>query len=70
MKASIKLEYDDKTYQSDFTEVSQEELEALDELVCNAVSGQMNYLSFKAGKVRYYFGEEVVKESVISIVTK
>lgn len=67
-KIGIKLEYNSKTYQSDYTEVNEKEEKALKELLESAVKGELNYLTFEHENILQYFSKKILVRSVLGLV--
>jgi len=68
MKLSIKIEYKDKVYTSNYAEVSEEEKNELNDLIEKAVDGKASHLTFKKDNQNYFFGKKILEESVVSII--
>ena len=56
-----------KEYTKDLTELTQPQLELLEDLVEKAVAGKLTYLMIEINGDKTYFPAEVLKESVIKI---
>lgn len=67
MKVSIKLEYKNKVYNSDYKEITEEEKNQLTDFIKKIVEGNATHLAFKKDNQEYYFGKEILKESIITI---
>ena len=67
MKVSIKLEYKDKVYTSDYAEISEEEKNQLTELIEKIVEGKATHFTFQKDNQNYYFGKKVLEESIVTI---
>ncbi len=68
-KITITLETKDQVYWSDTTEMTTEEVQGVVLLCEKAVKGDVNMLSFSNGQEQYFFGKEIIKESIITIIT-
>lgn len=68
-KITIKLETKEQVYWSDSIEMNTEEAKKVVELCEKAVEGNASMLSFSYGQEQYFFGKNIIKESVISIIT-
>lgn len=70
MKISIKLEYKDKEYISNYQEFTEDEANVLESLIETVAKGNSNYFSMEINNQKVYFGAEILKESVLTITRK
>ena len=70
MEVSIRLEYRDKVYISDWDELTDGEIRGLRQLMEKIVGGECNYLTFKIQDQSIYIGGKVLQESIITISTR
>lgn len=70
MKISVKVEYKDKEYVSDTQEVNKDQMEAV-ELALESISkGAASYFTIDIGDKKVYFGEEILKHSILTLTRK
>lgn len=67
MKVSIKLEYRDKTYTSDYAEMTEEEYKQMTDLIEKIVEGKVTYFTFKKANQNFYFGQKILQESIVTV---
>lgn len=67
MKVSIKLEYQDKVYTSDYKNVTESEFFEMGDFIENIVKGKINWLSFQKDNQTIYFGKNILEESIITL---
>jgi phosphoribosylformylglycinamidine (FGAM) synthase PurS component len=67
MKVSIKLEYKDKVYNSDFNKITEEEKNELTDLIECVVQGKVAYLTFKKDNQNFYFSKKILEESILTL---
>lgn len=67
---AISIEYKDKTFISDYVEVTDEKVNEIEELVKDGASGRLHYLSLKSANKQYSFPSKILEESIFSIVRK
>ena len=66
----IKIEVDDKTYQSDFFKASEAEIENTEIAIVKACSAKMDYFSIIINGNNVYFSKTKLINSVISSIIK
>lgn len=67
MKVSIKLEYRDKTYISDYAEITEEEYKQMTDLIEKIVECKITYFTFKKDNQIFYFGQKILQESIVTV---
>jgi hypothetical protein len=67
MKISIKLEYRDKIYTSDYAEMTEEEYKQMTDLIEKIVEGKVTYFTFKKDNQNFYFGQKILEESIVTV---
>jgi hypothetical protein len=69
-KIAIRVEYKNKTYQSDFDNYDVKEETNLIDLIQKAVGGYLNYLKIPKDNdnIKVYLPKEILKESAIMLV--
>lgn len=67
MEVQIILNHKDKMYKSD--PIKGDDVKEAKELVRLAANDQLDHFSFVRGENEYYFGKEILKESIIVIKT-
>lgn len=67
-KVYVQIEYKDNVYLSDEVEMNETELNKLETDVIKSVSGQVESFAIKQGNNELYFGAEILKKSVITII--
>ena len=68
MKSQIKLDYNNKVYISDSTEVTQEDILKIKELIKEVTQGKVTHLSIEIGNQEYYFTKYILEKSIISVI--
>lgn len=68
-KIQFCIEYREKTYYSDVTELTNEEFEQMDEFLKQIISGKSSYFTIEKNGKKIYFPPQVIELSVISIET-
>jgi len=69
MKISIKIEYKEKVYTSDYIEYSENEIQDLKAIITRICKGEAGYFIITKMNQEYYFGSEILKDSILTITT-
>ena len=67
MKIAIVVEYKDKVYTSDYIEYTEDKKKELISFIEKVVRGDVSFMSFKSYSYTHYFGENILKESIITL---
>jgi hypothetical protein len=70
MKISIKIDYRDKVYQSEFAEYTNEQFEILTKLVAEMPKGNSAFSFNLTEKHHIYFPSKVLEHCIITIIKK
>lgn len=67
-KAQIILEYQNKIYSSEVSEVSEDEIKILKDFMEQISKGKISYLTFENKGTHFYFLKNIIENSIISLV--
>jgi len=69
MKISIRLEYKEKVFTSDYTDLTEKEIEELEVVIQKLVEGKLSHFSMKRDNQTFYFGRTILMESILTITS-
>jgi hypothetical protein len=67
-KVQINLEYQNKFYSSQESEMSDEEIKTVKEFMEQISKGKISYLTFKNNGTHFHFSKNIIENSIISLV--
>ena len=67
-KIAIKLEYKDKMYISDYTEMNEEQEDSVKNLLEKAAQGELTYITFECQNIQQYFTRQILEQSILGLV--
>ena len=68
MRVYIKLEYKEKVYRSRYQELDGDEMETLENLMQKITDGDASRFQFENNNETYYFGRNILNESIITVI--
>jgi hypothetical protein len=68
MEVSLKLVHKLGNFESDVNETNEEGYKELVEFIEQVTQGKVSFISFQKKGIEYYFPEDIVKQSIISII--
>ena len=67
-KVKINLEYQNKIYSSQETEMSEDEIKTVKDFMEQISKGKMSYLTFENNGTHFHFPKNIIENSIISLV--
>lgn len=67
-KVAINISYDDRSYTSDYKQLTDNELSELHNLCEKAIEGKLTYMQIYSENKEYFFPKNILERSVISLV--
>lgn len=67
-KVQINLEYQNKIYSSQESEMSEDEIKTVKDFMEQISKGKMSYLAFENNGTHFHFPKNIIENSIISLV--
>ena len=67
-KVAINIEFNNKNITSKYNEFTDEQIETLQKICEEVAKGNISFLKIESENNEYYFPEQILKQSIISLV--